>query len=100
MSDFDRQVIVYVRDADDNLVPGATIKWTEDGKDRGRIDNSDGHGTLTIRDPNSIVDVTVEYNGRSETRRLAREQKDGTTKVPDPWANPSTRTFMGQPFPA
>lgn len=78
-----REVRVYVRDTDGVLVPGVTIGFRVNGEDRGRIDYSDGHGTLTLHDPNGIIEVTVEYEGRTESRRLASDEQECTFVFPD-----------------
>lgn len=100
MAQFNRQVLVHVRDADNHLVDGATIKWKVDGKDRGRIDNSDGNGTITILDQNGIVEVTVEYDGHSETRQLALEQADCNIVLPDVHMTTTWKNIMERHFPA
>ncbi len=102
MPAFGRQILVYVRDADNHLVQGATIAWTVDGKDRGRIENSDGHGTLTIDTPTGIVEVSVEYDGKTlPTRRLAVDQQDCIFVIPDLHLIPTrTPVFFERHFPA
>jgi len=99
---FNRQVLVYVRDADNHLVEGSTIKWKENGQDRGSIDPSDGHGTLTPVHQKSIVEVTVEYDGlQPETRTLAADQNNCTIVFPSLHLHPTTWTqIMEKHFPA
>jgi hypothetical protein len=113
MVQFARQILVNVRDGDGLLVPGATIKWTENGKDRGSIDDSDGHGTLTITDRKSTVEVTVEvpaeYHEEPKSRLLAAEQENCEFVYPNIHVNPinpppplppTWSEIMKQHFPA
>jgi hypothetical protein len=99
---FNRQVLVYVRDADNHLVEGSTIRWKENGQDRGSIEHSDGHGTLTPVHQDSIVEVTVEYDGlQPQTRTLAVDQTSCTIVFPNLHVHPTTwiHTMEGH-FPA
>lgn len=100
MNPFNRQVLVYVRDADNHLVEGANIKFKEDGVDRGGVDNSDGHATYTLLREKGIVEVSFEYHGLGDTKRLAVEQQDWTFVLPDLHVTPTWRNVMEKHFPA
>ena len=71
---FDRVIIVNVLDADRHVVEGATIEWTKNGVPYGKIEHSNGHGTLTLKDRRAIIGVTATFEGRTETRTLAIDQ--------------------------
>jgi hypothetical protein len=100
MSQFNRQVQVYVRDADNYPVVGANIKFREDGVDRGGVDNSNGQATYTLLNEKGIVEVSFEYNGDHDTKRLALEQQDWTFILPDVHVVPTWRRIMEKHFPA
>lgn len=71
---FERAIRVDVRDADGRLLEDTTISFTEDDKDRGKVLHTDGHSTLNPQRENSIIGVTVEHGGVSQSRKLALEQ--------------------------
>ena len=77
-NEFGREIRVYVRDAKNQLLPGTRIEWTENGSPRGTIEFSDGHATLSPAEPESIIEVRVEYKNEQQTRKLAVEQTDCT----------------------
>lgn len=75
---FPREIRVYARDADERPLLGSTISFFEDGKPRGKVVGSDGHATFAPARPESEIAVTVEYEGRRETRTLTLKQDNIT----------------------
>lgn len=101
---FPREIRVYARDADELPLLGSTMSFVEDGKPRGKVVGSDGHATFTPVRAESEIVVTVEYEGRKETRTLGSRQDNitivfrdvrlGTAAPADPapagvWRNPT-----------
>jgi hypothetical protein len=97
---FDREILVFVRDADGYLVEDATISWTKDGKPAGRIDHSDGRGAITVKDRKAVFQVTVEYENEKDSRILAVDQPDCTFVFPNLHTRIGWRRTMEKHFPA
>jgi hypothetical protein len=98
---FDRQIIVFVKDADGNPLTGSTIHWKEGDKDRGSVENSEGRGTLIPDNASTIVDVIVEYPGQTaQTRKLAIEETSCQFTFSGVHSKPAPKSFAERHFPS
>jgi hypothetical protein len=97
---FDRKVIVFVRDADNHLVEDSTITWTRNDKPGGKIDHSEGRGEITVTNEKDKIEVCAEYQDKKEKRLLALDQTSCTIVFHDLHTRPGWRVIMEKHFPA
>lgn len=81
MPKLDRNILVFVRDRNGNLVPGSNLRFHVDGKLISTVDDSTGRASLQVHGREPEVRVDVEYREHSDSVSLAPDQDEYTFQL-------------------
>jgi hypothetical protein len=95
-SPFNRQIHVFIRDAHQRPIPGATIHWKINGQDAGTTQSDGGGGSITLQSSDAKVGVEVTYEGHSQAATLAVGQDTLTFHFPDVDLYPMKPSFVNE----